>query len=115
MSRPSLISAISAALLGMVSAQAQDFPDGPGKNTFTAVCGGCHDINRARAGYTPEGWHTVVRMMQNIEAPVPTEEWPVLTDYLIKSFPERERPAAVLIPGPVEASIKEWPVPTPGS
>ncbi len=68
-----------------------------------------------RAGYTPEGWRTVVRMMQNFEAPVPKDEWPVVTDYLIKSFPERPRPAAVLIAGPVEASIKEWPVPTPGS
>ena len=24
----------------------------------TAVCGGCHDINRIRIGYTPEGWRT---------------------------------------------------------
>ena len=116
MSRQSTISAISAVLLGTVfCAQAQDFPEGPGKKTFTAICGGCHDINRVRAGYTPEGWHTVVRMMQNMEAPVPKDEWPVVTDYLIKNFPERPRPAAALIAGPVEASIKEWPVPTPGS
>src|SRR5690348_15457654 len=104
MSRQMLVSAISAALLGTVGAahpqaqQAQDFPDGPGKKTFTAICGGCHDINRVRVGYTPEGWHTVVRMMQNMEAPVPKDEWPVLTDYLIKNFPERSRPAAAVIP-----------------
>src|SRR3981081_4829510 len=95
MSRQSLVCAISAALLGTVSAQAQDFPDGPGKSTFTAACGGCHDINRARAGYTPEGLHTVVRMMQNMEAPVPTEEWPLLTNYFIKNFPARPRAARV--------------------
>jgi virginiamycin B lyase len=110
------ISAISACLLGTVmAAQAQDFPDGPGKETVTAICGGCHDINRLRAGYTPDGWHTVVRMMRNFGAPVPEEDWPAVTDYLIKSFPERARPAAALIAGPVEASIKEWPLPTPGS
>jgi len=56
-----------------------------------------------------------VRMMQNMEVPVPKDQWPVLTEYLIKSFPERPRPAAVIVPGPVEASIKEWPVPTEGS
>jgi virginiamycin B lyase len=116
MASKSLMSAATAALLCSVfPAHSQDFPEGPGKKTFVAVCGGCHDINRARIGYTPEGWHTVVRMMQNFEAPVPKDEWPVLTDYLIKSFPERPRPAAAVITGPVEASIKEWAVPTPGS
>src|SRR5262249_60783882 len=29
--------------------------------------------------------------------------------------PERQRPAAAVIPGPIQAVIKEWPVPTPGS
>jgi uncharacterized alpha-E superfamily protein len=24
----------------------------------------CHNLGRVRAGYTPEGWHTVIRMMQ---------------------------------------------------
>ena len=116
MARKSLMSAAAAALLCSVfPAHSQDFPDGPGKQTFTQFCGGCHEINRARAGYTPEGWRTVVRMMQNFQTPVPQEDWPVLTEYLIKSFPERPRPAAVIVPGPVEASIKEWPVPTPGS
>ncbi len=116
MARKSLMSAAAATLLCSVfPAQAQDFPDGPGKQTFTTYCGACHDINRSRAGYAPEGWRTVVRMMQNMEVPVPKDQWPVLTEYLIKSFPERPRPAAVIVPGPVEASIKEWPVPTEGS
>src|SRR5262249_36692301 len=111
-----LLAATAAALLGStLAAQAEDFPDGPGKQTFVAVCGGCHEINRVRPGYTPEGWRTVVRMMQNFHAPVPDEEWAAVTDYLIKNFPERKRPPAVIIAGPVEASIKEWAVPTAGS
>jgi virginiamycin B lyase len=115
MTKP-LLPVIAAALLSSAAyAQQADFPDGPGKQTFVAVCGGCHDINRSRAGYTPEGWRTVVRMMQNFDTPVPKEEWPTVTEYLIKSFPERPRPAAVVISGPAEASIKEWQVPTPGS
>jgi virginiamycin B lyase len=116
----SLMSAAAAVLLcsafpAHAQTQAQDFPDGPAKNTVTGVCGGCHDINRVRAGYTPEGWRSVTHMMQNFGAPVSAEDWPAVTDYLIKNFPEKPRPAAAIIPGPVEATIKEWPVPTPGS
>ena len=93
----------------------QDFPEGTGKQIFLSHCGACHDLDRARAGYTPEGWRTVMRMMLNFDVPVPPDQVDVLTDYLIKSFPERPRPAAVVIDGPVQASIKLWPVPTPGS
>src|SRR5262249_28247945 len=93
----------------------QNFPEGPGKETFVAVCGGCHDINRARAGYTPAGWNMLVNMMQNADAPLPPEEWPTLATYLMKSFPERERPPAATVGGPAQVNIKVWPVPTLGS
>jgi virginiamycin B lyase len=112
---PFLLPAIVGTLLPLSAAWGQDFPDGPGKQQVTAVCGGCHDINRLRIGYTPDGWRTVVRMMQNVETPIPAGQWAMVTDYLIKSFPERPRPAAVVLPGPIEVVIKEWPVPTPGS
>src|SRR6185295_7635517 len=88
MSRATLLPVLTTALLcSAAPTNAQDFPDGPGKETFTQVCGACHDINRARAGYTPEGWRTVVQMMKNVDAPVPAGQWDTLTDYLIKSFP----------------------------
>jgi virginiamycin B lyase len=94
---------------------AQDFPDAPGKDIVMATCGACHDINRLKVGYTPEGWRTVVRMMQNMEVPVKAEQWPLVTEYLTAKLPERARPSAVIVPGPVQAAIKVWPVPTPGS
>ena len=118
MSNKSLLPLIAAALLCPALpalAQQADFPDGPGKQTFTALCGGCHDINRVRAGYTPEGWRTVIRMMLNFEVPIPEDQVGAVTDYLTKNFPERPRPAAVIVDGPVQASIKQWPVPTSGS
>ena len=116
MSRATLLPVLTTALLcSAAPTKAQDFPEGPGKETFTQVCGACHDINRARAGYTPEGWHTVMRMMLNFGAPVSKDQVDTLTDYLIKSFPERARPAAVIVDGPVKAKIKQWQVPTPGS
>ena len=108
-----------AAFLACTSAGAQqpgrDFPEGPGKSMVVDVCGGCHDVNRLRAGYTADGWHTVVRMMQNFGVPLPSDQVATVTDYLIKSFPEKPRPAAALIPGTVEVAIKEWPVAAPGS
>ena len=110
---------LGTALVGTSAAHAQytakDWPDGPSKQRFTDTCGGCHDINRVRVGYTPEGWLTVVRMMQNFNAPVPAEEWGAMTDYLTKNFPERKRPEAVIIDGPAKAEIKMWDVPTQGS
>src|SRR5436190_21724067 len=102
-------------LCPIISAQAQDLPAGPGKETVAAACGSCHDVNRIRAGYTPDGWRSVIQMMKNVDAPVPKDQWDTVTEYLIKNFPEKPRPAAAVIEGPVQASIKEWPVPTPGS
>jgi hypothetical protein len=92
-----------------------NFPDGPGKDTVVAVCGGCHDINRLRAGYTPAGWNMIPHMMQNMEAPVAPEDWPTVITYLMKRFPEKPRPPAAVLAGPVQASIKLWDVPTLGS
>ena len=93
----------------------QNFPDGPGKDIVVATCGGCHDINRARAGYTPAGWNMLQHMMQNMAAPIAPEDWPTVTTYLMKNFPERPRPPAAVIAGPVQATIKLWDVPTIGS
>src|SRR5882757_5399968 len=110
---------VTAVLMGLAlpAAWGQGFtlPDGPAKERVANTCGGCHPINRLGAGYTPEGWHTVERMMRNMETPVPPEEWPAVTAYLIKAFPEKPRPPAVLIDGPAKAEITMWPVPTPGS
>jgi virginiamycin B lyase len=119
MRQMSRLAPVAAILLCQVlpanAQQERDFPDGPGKDVFVASCGACHELNRARAGYTPEGWRTVVQMMKNVGTPVPPEQWDTLTQYLIKSFPERPRPAAAKIDGPQQAKIHTWPVPTPGS
>jgi virginiamycin B lyase len=115
----SLMLALVMVAVGATVAHAQytekEWPEGPSKQRFVATCNGCHDINRVRVGYTPEGWLTVVRMMQNMSAPVPPEEWGAMTDYLIKNFPERKRPPAVLIDGPAKVNIEMWDVPTQGS
>jgi virginiamycin B lyase len=111
---------VIAALLGSVfTAAAQqpapNFPEGAGKEQVLGMCGSCHELNRLTAGYTPEGWSTVVRMMRNFGAPIPDDQVALITDYLTRSFPEKPRPAAAIIPGPVGVTIRTWPVATPGS
>ncbi len=120
MSNRLLLPVIAAALLGAVfPAMAQqpgaNFPEGAGKSAVLGICGNCHEINRLTAGYTPEGWRTVVRMMQNFGAPIPPDQVATITDYLTKSFPEKPRPAAAQIPGTADVTFKQWPVATPGS
>ena len=91
------------------------FPDGPGKQIVVGICSGCHDLARLTAGYTPEGWLSVTTMMRNFGAPVPADKWDTVRAYLIRSFPERPRPEAKLLPGPAQVFIMQWPLPTPGS
>ena len=112
----SLFCTLTAALLASAwpaqAQQAEDYPEGPGKETFIATCGGCHDINRS-VRLTPAGWNTVVNM-QNFGAPVPPEEWPTVTAYLMKisrsgrAPPRRYR-------RPRSGGDQLWAVPTPGS
>src|SRR3954453_12111431 len=59
-----------------------DFPPGPGRDTVVAVCGGCHEVNRVKAGYNAAGWNMIQHMMENMGAPVPPEDWPAVTAYL---------------------------------
>ena len=92
----SLMFLLAMVVLGTPVAHAQytakEWPDGPSKQIFVDTCNGCHDINRVRGGYTPEGWLTVVRMMQNMQAPVPAEDWGPLTDIPHEELPGAQAP-----------------------
>jgi virginiamycin B lyase len=91
-------------------------PEGNAKETVQSACPVCHSMNTVtNAGHSREDWQTVLHMMVNVGAPVPQDQFAAVTDYLAKNFPEKPLPAAVVIPGSVEVSIKEWQVPTPGS
>src|SRR5712691_6438913 len=113
----SLLPSMTAALLGLaLPAWGQELPEGTGKDLVAAQCNSCHAFYaRVGAGYTAEGWRTVMRMMTNHGVAIPPDQLEAMTAYLTKNFPERGKPAGVVIPGPSKVSIKEWPVPTPGS
>ena len=117
--RPTLILVVAALLWCAQSGWSQtspQLPDGNGKETVQKACGSCHALTTVtNAGHNKQEWTSVVNMMVNQGAPVPKDQIATLTDYLVKNFPEKPAPEAVVIPGSVEVSIKEWQVPTPGS
>ena len=102
------LSLITSALLSSaVSAWAQT-PAHEGKALVDAQCNSCHAIGaRVGSGYTEEGWKTVMRMMTNLGVPTTAEQLPVMIDYLVKTYPVKGRPEAVLVPGPVKVSLRQ--------
>ena len=116
MSTRSCVVLAAALLCSGLPAWSQQLPDGPGKELAEANCNICHTLlSRVGSGYTPQGWTTVLQMMHNQGAPLPADQIEPLKAYLVKAFPEKGKPAGVVIPGPVKISFKEWPAPTPGS
>jgi virginiamycin B lyase len=108
-----LIAATLASLT--VPAFSQDTAD-PGKAVVDATCNSCHPIGaRTGSGYTPEGWDTVLRMMTNLGVQIPSDKMSAVKAYLVKTYPVKGRPDAVIVNGPVKVSMKAWQVPTPAS
>lgn len=104
----------SALLCSVLPAWGAELPEGKGKEMVTAGCTGCHAF-RVGGGYTAEGWRTVMRMMANHGVALPADQVATITEYLTKNYPEKPKPAGVVIAGPAKVSIKTWPLPTPGS
>jgi virginiamycin B lyase len=87
-------------------------PEGNGKELVQSTCSQCHGLNLvSNAGYTRDEWQAVLSSMVN----VPRDQSTVLIDYLARNFPSKPKPPAVLIPGNVTVTIKEWEVPSLGS
>ena len=88
-------------------------PEGPGRELAQTLCTKCHAISLVTNsfGYSRDDWERVFSSM----VAVPNDQSAVLADYLAKNFPEKPRPSAVVIPGSVSVSIKEWVVPSLGS
>ena len=106
----------SALLASALPALSQELPEGKGKEVVAATCNACHPLMaRVGSGYTVKGWQTVMRMMTNQGAAVPADQATLIMQYLIKTFPEKGKPAGVVVAGPVKVAFKSWQAPTPGS
>ena len=109
---------LAACLFLAAPARAQNavLPDGPGKDTVQNTCSACHALTMiTNSGHSKAQWDTVVHMMVNVGAQVPSGQFDQVVKYLAKNFPEKAVPPAQIVPGPVQVSFKEWDVPTPGS
>ena len=71
-----------------VLSQAQALPDGPGKATYQAACGTCHaaEMVLGRA-MNRDQWGTEVSDMISKGAKISDADFPVIVDYLARSFP----------------------------
>lgn len=102
-----------------VAAQAQTtrpLPAGPAKAIVETACTACHAITLITgAGHTPQDWKLLVERMVAAGAEVPKNQIPMVTDYLTRAFPEGNVPKAMIIPGSVKVTFREWTVPTIGS
>jgi virginiamycin B lyase len=93
--------------------QAASMPDGAGKDVVQTQCTKCHALGLIgnSGGYTRQGWEELIGTM----VAMPPAQKSQVTAYLASNFPERPRPQAVVIAGPVKVAIKEWVAPTLGS
>ena len=66
----------------------QDFPAGPGRDTFLRVCSTCHSpANVIPNGQSREGWEDTITKMVGFGASGTDEEFSDILDYLTKNFP----------------------------
>jgi len=111
------LSIMASAFISVFPALGQEtLPEGNGKKAVQTYCVQCHDLGTVtRSAYSAESWRNNLNMMINVGSTLPQNEVEPLVQYLSKNFPERPRPAAVVIPGSAKVTISEWIVPTPGS
>ena len=113
---------IFAALLSGVIASGQGkqnataLPEGPAKAVVSTACSSCHSLDLFRdPGHTPGDWKLLMDRMLSAGADIPKGQVPMVTEYLAKNFPEVGAAKAVIVPGPMKVSFKEWTAPTLGS
>lgn len=91
--KPKGLVAIPAALLLAASLEAQDLPDGAGKDLVMNVCTVCHDLMRITSKRkTKEEWNDIVDQMATKGAKASDEEFDTIVNYLAKNF-GKDKPA----------------------
>jgi cytochrome c5 len=84
---------ILPALLLATSAQAQDLPEGVGKDLVAKVCTQCHDLARIVSKHrSKEEWNDTVDKMAVRGAKASDEEFETIVAYLAKYFSKEPAP-----------------------
>ena len=74
---------------GIQTAQAQDLPEGKGKDIVENVCSQCHGLKQVTdSARTSDEWKDLVNEMIGNGAQLDDEQIPIVIDYLAKSFPK---------------------------
>ena len=81
------LATILTAFLLAASIQAQDLPDGAGKDLVMNVCSQCHDLARITSQKrTKAEWNDTVDKMAARGAKASDEEFETIVTYLTKNF-----------------------------
>jgi cytochrome c5 len=81
------LATILMAFLLTATVQAQDLPDGAGKEVVVKVCTLCHDTARIISKkWTKEEWNTLIDKMAARGAMASDEEFDIIVTYLAKNF-----------------------------
>jgi len=81
------LATILTAFLLAASVQAQDLPDGAGKELVMNVCSQCHDLARITSQKrTKAEWNDTVDKMAARGAKASDEEFETIVTYLTKNF-----------------------------
>ncbi len=74
--------------ISLTVAQAQDLPDGKGKDLVENTCGSCHGLDVVVAQHaTKDGWASIVDYMVSRGATGTPDEIQTIVAYLAKNFP----------------------------
>ncbi len=91
----SVVAVAGAAVVAsyVVPVLAQDLPAGQGREVVVNICGSCHELDYITnsIGFSREDWNTVVESMISMGATIKPEQVPVITDYLAKAFPPKQK------------------------
>ena len=74
--------------------EAQELPDGKGKDLVEAVCSSCHGLEAVVSQRADkDGWESIVSYMISRGMIATDEEFATMVDYLAKAFPPDPAPA----------------------
>jgi mono/diheme cytochrome c family protein len=91
--KPERLATILAVFVLAASVQAQDLPDGAGKELVMTVCTQCHDTARiVTKKKTKDEWNELVDSMAARGAKASDEEFDTIVNYLTKYFGKDQPP-----------------------
>jgi competence protein ComEA len=83
--------ALLVPFLALSLAQAQDLPEGKGKDLLMKICADCHGLDViVNMKASKDGWQSIVDSMVGRGASGTKEELDTIIDYLAKNFGEKK-------------------------